>query len=65
MKKDKNIKKQKINVIEIQKYKEAKNKRDRDRYNKMTDEEKKNIKKNIKTYQKSKNKREKIIKNNI
>ena len=45
MKKDKNIKKQKINVIEIQKYKEAKNKRDRDRYNKMTDEEKKTSKK--------------------
>ena len=31
----------------------------------MTDEEKINIKKNIKTYQKSKNKKEEIIKNNI
>ena len=49
-----------------QKYKEAKNKRDRDRYNKMTDDEKqKHKKKNIKTYQKSKNKKEEIIKNNI
>ena len=47
------------------KYKEAKNKRDRDRYNKMTDEEKQKHKKNIKTYQKSKNKKEEIIKNNI
>ena len=48
---------------EKQKYKEAKNKRDRDRYNKMTDEKKKNIEKNIKTCQKSK--KEEIIKNNI
>ena len=50
---------------EKQKYKEAKNKRDRDRYNKMTDEGKQKHKKNIKTYQKSKNKKEEIIKNNI
>ena len=50
---------------ERQKYKEAKNKRDRDRYNKMTDEEKQKHKKNIKTCQKSKNKKEEIIKNNI
>ena len=50
---------------ERQKYKEAKNKRDRDRYNKMTDEEKKKIEKNIKTCQKSKNKKEVIIKNII
>ena len=48
---------------EKQKYKEAKNKRDRDRYNKMTDEKKNNnIKTNIKTYQKSKSKKEEIIK---
>ena len=39
------------------KYKAAKNKRDRDRYNKLTDEEKQKHKKNIKTYQKSKNKK--------
>ena len=45
---------------EKQKYKEAKIKRNRDRYNKMTDE-----KKFIKTYQDSKNKKEEIIKNNI
>ena len=32
---------------ERQKYKEAKNKRDRDRYNKMTDEEKQKHKKEI------------------
>ena len=51
---------------EKQKYKEAKNERDRDRYNKMTDEEKqKHKKKNIKTYQESKNKKEEIIKNNM
>ena len=50
---------------EKQKYKEAKNKRDRDRYNKMTDEGKQKHKKNIKTCQKSKNKKEEIIKNNI
>ena len=50
---------------ERQKYKEAKNKRDRDRYNKMTDEEKQKHKKNIKTCQKSKSKKEEIIKNNI
>ena len=50
---------------EKQKYKNAKNTRDRDGYNKMTDEEKQNIKINIKTYQKSKNKKEEIIKNNI
>ena len=49
---------------EKQKYKEAKNRRDRDRYNKMTDEEKQKHKKNIKTYQKSKNKNKEIIKNN-
>ena len=53
---------------EKQKYKEAKNKRDRERYNKMTDEEKQKHQKPIKlikTYQKSKNKKEEIIKNNI
>ena len=50
---------------ERQKYREAKNKRDRDRYNKMTDEEKQKHKKNIKTCQKSKNKKGGIIKNNI
>ena len=51
---------------EKQKYKEAQNRRDRDRYNQMTDEEKqRHKKKNIKTYQKSKNKKEEIIKNNI
>ena len=50
---------------ERQKYKEAKNKHDRDRYNKMTDEEKQSIEKNTKTCQKSKNKKEEIIKNNI
>ena len=50
---------------ERQKYKEAINKRDRDRYNKMTDEEKQKHRKNIKTCQKSKNKKEEIIKNNI
>ena len=50
---------------ERQKYKEAKNKRDRDRYNKMTDEEKQKHRKNIKTCQKSKNKKKEIIKNNI
>ena len=50
---------------EKQKYKEAKNKGDRYRYNKMTDEGKQKHKKNIKTYQKSKNKKEEIIKNNI
>ena len=50
---------------EKQKYKEAKNKRNRDRYNNMTDEGKQKHKKNIKTYQKSKNKKEEIIKNNI
>ena len=48
-----------------QKYKEDKNKRDRDRYNKMTDEEKQKIEKNIKTCQKSKNRKEEITKNNI
>ena len=50
---------------EKQKNKEAKDKRNRDRYNKMTDEEKQKYIKNIKTYQKSKNKKEKIIKNLI
>ena len=50
---------------EKRKYKEAKNKRDRDRYNKMTDEEKQKHEKNVKTCQKSKNKKEEIIKNNI
>ena len=50
---------------EKQKYKEAKNKRDRNRYNKMTDEEKQKYEKKIKTYQKSKKKKEEIIKNNI
>ena len=51
---------------EKQKYKEAKNKHKRDRYNKITDEEKqKHKKKDIKTYQKSKNKKEETIKNNI
>ena len=50
---------------ERQKHKEAKNKRDRDRYNKMTDEKKQKHRKNIKTCQKSKNKKEEIIKNNI
>ena len=50
---------------ERRKYKEAINKRDRDRYNKMTDEEKQKRIKNIKTCQKSKNKKEEIIKNNI
>ena len=51
---------------ERQKYKEAKNKRDRDRYHKMTDEEKqKHIEKNIKTCQQSKNKKEEIVRNNI
>ena len=50
---------------EKQKYKEAKNKRHRDRHNKMTDEEKQKHKKNIKTYQKSKNKKEEIIKNHM
>ena len=50
---------------ERQKYKKAKNKRDRDRYNKMTDEQKQKHQKNIKTYQKSKNKKEEIIRNNI
>ena len=50
---------------EKQRYKEAKNKRDRDRYNKMTDEEKQKHKKNIKTYQKSKSKKEEIIEKNI
>ena len=48
-----------------QKYKEAKNKHDRDRYNEMTDEEKQKHKKYIKTYEKRKNKKEEIIKNNI
>ena len=64
----KNQKQYKENMIdeEKQKYKEAKNKRDRDRYNKMTDEEKqKHKKKIIKIYQKSKSKKEEIIKNNI
>ena len=50
---------------ERQKYKEAGNKRVRDRYNKMTDEENQKHRKNIKTCQKSKNKKEEIIKNNI
>ena len=50
---------------ERQKYKEAENKRNRDRYNKMTNEEKQKNKKNTKTYQKSKNKKEEIIKKNI
>ena len=50
---------------ERQKYKEAKNKRNRYRYNKITDEEKQKHRKNIKTCQKSKNKKEDIIKNNI
>ena len=50
---------------ESQKYKEAKNKCDRYRYNKMANEEKENIERNIKTCQKSKNKKEEIIKNNI
>ena len=49
----------------IQKYKEPKNKRDRDKYNKMKDEGKPKHKKNIKTYQKCKSKKEEIIKNNI
>ena len=57
--------KENITDEEKQKYKEAKNKRDRDRYNRMTDEEKQKHKKNINTYQKSKNKKEEIIKNNI
>ena len=48
---------------EKQKYKEVKNKRNRDRYNKM--KKNKNIEKNIKTCQRSKNKKEEIIKNNI
>ena len=50
-----NQKQYKENVTdeEKQKYKEAKNKRDRDRYN------------NIKNCQKSRNKKEEIIKNNI
>ena len=55
MKKNKNIKKLKINAIEII----------NNRYNKLTDEEKQKHKKNIKTYQKSKNKKEEIIKINI
>ena len=47
---------------EKQKYKETKNKRNRNRYNKMIDEEKQKHRKNIKTYQKSKNKKGEIIK---
>ena len=50
---------------EKQKYKDAKNKCNRDRYNKMTDEEKQKHRKKIKTCQKSKNKKDEIIKNNI
>ena len=71
MRKKKNIKnnqkqcKENMTDEEKQKYKEAKNKRDRNRHNKMTYEEKQKHKKNIKTYQKSKNKKEEIIKNNI
>ena len=65
MSKNKNINIIKNNMTdEEKKYKEAKNKCDRDRYNNMTDEEKQKHKKNIKTYQKSKNKKE-IIKSNI
>ena len=45
---------------ERQKYKEAKNKRDRDRYNKMTDEEKQKHR----PVRRSKQKKE-IMKNNI
>ena len=50
---------------EKQKYKEAKNKRDRERYNKMTDKEKQKIKKKYKDLPEEQNKNEEIIKNNI
>ena len=46
-------------------YRENMTDRDRDRYNKINDEEKQKHRKNIKTCQKSKNKKEEIIKNNI
>ena len=39
--------KENLTYKEIQKYKEAKNKRNRDRYNKMTDEEKQKHRKKI------------------
>ena len=51
---------------ERQKYKEAINKRDRARYNKMTDEEKQKHRKNYKDLsEEQKQKKEEIIKNNI
>ena len=50
---------------EKQKYKEAKNKRERDRYNKMTDEQKQKHKKKYKDLPEEQKQKEEIIKNNI
>ena len=50
---------------ERQKYKEAKNKHDRDRYNKMTDEEKQKHRKKYKDLSEDQRQKQEIIKNNI